>query len=128
MASLRFMLPVSGALAAVGALVGLLVGGFAGAVGVFAGVALIAALFVLSTFLLTWVESVNRAMLLGAGLTVYFVKLFVVFAVLNAVSGWSGLVSMVWGVALGVLGWVCAYAWWVWHAKVTLEFPDQPKG
>jgi hypothetical protein len=121
MAPLRFMLPLCGALAAVAAIVGFFFGGGAGALGAAAGVLLITGLFVLSTLLLLWVERVNRAMMLPAALGTYTFKLFLLVAVLNPFWGWAGFLPMVWGVAAGIIGWVCGYAWWVWHAKVTLD-------
>jgi len=121
MAPLRFMLPVSGVLALLAAIVGFLFRGGSGALGAAAGVLVITALFVLSTLLLLWVEKINRAMMLPAALGAYTFKLFLLVAILNPFWGWSGFLPMVWGVAAGVLGWVCAYAWWVWHARITLD-------
>jgi hypothetical protein len=115
------MLPLCAVLAAVAAVVGFLFRGGAGALGAVAGVVLITGLFVLSTLFITWVEKVNRAMMLPAALGVYTFKLFLLVAVLNPFWGWEGFLPMVWGVAAGVLGWVCGYAWWVWHAKITLD-------
>jgi hypothetical protein len=117
---LPFMLVSSAALAAAAALVGLLLKGGSGAIGAALGVLLMAAMFIGSTMFIVWVESVNRQHMLVGGLLAYGLKLWILFVVLNGVSGtgWDGFVPMVFGVAAGVLGWVIAYAWWLWHAKI----------
>jgi hypothetical protein len=115
-----FMLAFSAALAGASALVGLLVKGAPGALGAAAGVLLMAGLFLGSTAFIVWVETVRREKMLVGGLIAYAVKLWILFVVLNGVSstGWAGFVPMVFGVAAGVLGWIIAYAWWLWHAKI----------
>ncbi|GIH11407.1 hypothetical protein Rhe02_94740 [Rhizocola hellebori] len=120
-----FMLASSAVLAAVAALVGLIFKGGPGAAGAAAGVALMAALFIGSTVFIIWVESVSRQKMLVGGLIAYGVKLWILFVVLHGVSGagWAGFVPMVFGVAAGVLGWIIAYAWWLWHAKILYVEP-----
>lgn len=125
MKAMRFMLPVCGILAVAAAVVGFVFRGGVGALGAAAGVVLISALFVLSTYVITWVDAVNRPMLLAAAIAVYGFKLLALFVVLNALSGWAGIKPMALGVVAGGLGWVCGYTWWVWHARLTLEFPEQ---
>ncbi len=117
---LPFTLTCSGALAAAAALVGFLVKGGPGAIGAAAGVLLMTALFVGSTIFIIWVETVSRQKMLVGGLIAYAVKLWILFVVLNGVSstGWAGFTALVIGVAAGVLGWIGAYAWWLWHAKI----------
>ena len=120
-ASLRFMLPVCAVLAALAAIVGFLFGGGTGALGAAAGVALMTVLFVLSTLFITWVDAVNRPMVLPAGMLAYGGKLVVVLLTLSALSGWAGIKPMALGVVAGAVGWAAGYAWWVWHAKITLD-------
>lgn len=121
------MLPVCGALALVAAIVGLLTRGPGGALGAAAGVLFIAALFVFSTVVITWADITNRPMVLPVGMGVYALKLVVLFVVLTALSSWVGIKPFALGVVAGGLGWAAGYAWWVWHAKITLEFPDEPQ-
>ena len=117
---LPFTLTCSGALAVAAALVGFLAKGGPGAIGAALGVLLMTALFVGSTMFIIWVESISRQKMLVGGLIAYAVKLWILFVVLSGVSGtgWAGFTPMVLGVAAGVLGWIVAYAWWLWHAKI----------
>lgn len=125
MKALRFMLPWCGVLAVLAAIVGFVFRGSVGAIGAAAGVLFISALFVFSTYVITWTDSVNRPMVLPAGMGVYALKLVLLLVVLNALSGWAGIKPMALGVVAGALGWAAGYAWWVWHAKLTLEFPEK---
>lgn len=117
---LPFMLICNAVLIAVAGAVGAVVKGAPGGLGAAAGVAVMAALFVASTVFIVWVESVDRSRMLVGGLLAYALKLWFLFVILSGVSGsgWAGFTPMVLGVAAGVLGWVCAYAWWLWHAKI----------
>jgi hypothetical protein len=117
---LPFMLGVSAVLAVIGAIAGFLYSGWAGAGGAAAGIAFVAIAYTLSTAFIVWVEKINRAFMLVAGLTAYTVKLYLLFLVLAAVkdSGWEGLRPMVFGVAGAALAWIAAQAWWIAHAKI----------
>ncbi|HCT80257.1 MAG TPA: hypothetical protein DGG94_11120 [Micromonosporaceae bacterium] len=118
---LPFMGAFTGALAALAAAVAFVITrSGVDATGTAAGVLLIAVFFVLSSLFIIWVESVNRAFMMGAALTAYLMKLGFLLAVLATVgeSGWPGFTAMIWGVAVGVLGWITGYAWWLWHAKI----------
>jgi len=117
---LPFTLACSTALAAAAAIVGFFAKGGPGAIGAALGVLLMTALFVGSTLFILWVESVSRHKMLVGGLIAYAVKLWILFVVLSEVSGmgWPGFTSLIIGVAAGVLGWIGAYAWWLWHAKI----------
>jgi hypothetical protein len=121
MASMRFMLPFCGVLVALAAVVGLLFRGGVGALGAAAGVVFMTVLFVLSTLFITWVDKVNRPMVIVAGMGAYALKLVVLLVTLTALSGWAGLKPMALGVVAGAIGWAAGYAWWVWHAKITLD-------
>jgi hypothetical protein len=126
MASMRFMLPLSGVLTVLAGIVGFVFRGATGAIGAAAGVMLISGLFVLSTWAITRTDLSNRPMVLPVGMGVYMLKLVVLLVVLSSLSGWAGIKPMALGVVAGALGWAGGYAWWVWHAKLTLEFPEKP--
>lgn len=117
---LPFMLTFSAGLTVLAAIVGAVLRGGSGALGAAAGVALMVTLFVLSTVVIVWVETINRQMMLPAVFMTYMLKLCVLLAVLNAVmaTGWSGMRPMLIGVVAGIVGWVGAYAWWLWRAKI----------
>lgn len=117
---LPFVSTVSALLAVAAAVIGFVIKGTAGGIGAAVGVLTMTGLFAGSTAFIIWVENHNRRLMLAAGLAAYFVKLWFLFVILNGVaaSGWAGFVPMVWGVAAGVLGWIIAYGWWLWHAKI----------
>jgi hypothetical protein len=119
--SLRFMLSLCGALTVLAALTGFIFRGATGALGAAAGVVLMSVLFVLSTYAITWTDLHNRPMVLPVGMGVYVLKLGVLLVTLTSLSGWAGIKPMALGVVAGAIGWAAGYAWWVWHAKITLD-------
>ncbi len=117
---LPFTLTSCAVLTVLAALAGAVAKGMPGALGAAAGVALMAVLFAASKVFVVWVESVDRSKMLVGGLLAYLLKLWFVFVILSGVSGsgWAGFAPMAWGIAAGVVGWIGAYAWWLWHAKI----------
>jgi hypothetical protein len=115
---LPFMALVSVGMAAVGAVAGFVHSGWTGAAGVASGVAYIAAVYILSTLFLVWLERINRNLMLPGALGAYAVKLLALVALLGALREWDGVKPMVFGVAGAALVWIVAQAWWIAHAKI----------
>jgi ATP synthase protein I len=115
---LPHMLAVSGVLAVVAAVVGLVFAGGAGALGAAAGVTFVAVAYALSTLLLEWIERVNRPMMLPAALFTYLAKIVALAVLLGALRPWAGLKPMVFGVAAAALVWIIAQARWLAKAKI----------
>ncbi len=115
---LPHMLAVSGVLAVVAAVAGLVFAGGAGALGAAAGVTFVALAYALSTLLLEWVERVNRPMMLPTAMFAYFAKIVALAIVLSALRPWEGMKPMVFGVAAAALVWIVAQARWLAKAKI----------
>jgi hypothetical protein len=94
--------------------------GIHGAGGAVAGVLLVAASYVASSFVIAWADSIHPRMVLPVGLLTYVVK----FAALGvgmyalASTGWDGLPALGVAVIVATLAWATAHAWWLWHAKI----------
>jgi hypothetical protein len=112
---LRLPLIVTAGAAVVAAVVGGLVAGPTGAAGAAAGVLLVMLGYVVSTLLVAWADATATALVMPVGMMAYVVKITVVGAVLlvAAALGWSGLVPMAWGVAVGVAVWIATHIWWL---------------
>jgi hypothetical protein len=117
-------LPSSLLAAAVLVLVGVpaggLAGGWAAAAGVFAGVALVAFSYVVSSVVVAWVDMVSRPMLLPVVLGTYALK-FAVFGVVMwrvAEAGWQGLPAMGVAVIVATIVWTGTQLWWTLRAKI----------
>ncbi|MEU7999770.1 hypothetical protein AB0B66_01150 [Catellatospora sp. NPDC049111] len=124
---LPFMLGVTAVVAVVAPLVAYLAVGAAAAVGVLAGVALVAVSYLLSSFVIAWADSINPKMVLSVGLLMYAVKFTVLFLVLAVIakSGWSGLKPMAIGIGIAAIAWTIGHGWWLWHAKI--PYIDEPE-
>ncbi|WP_144120365.1 hypothetical protein [Catellatospora sichuanensis] len=124
---LPFMLGVTAAVAVVAPLVAYLTVGSMAAVGVLAGVALVAASYLLSSFVIAWADSINPKMVLSVGLLMYAVKFTLLFLVLAVIakSGWAGLKPMAIGIGIAAIAWTFGHAWWLWQAKI--PYIDEPE-
>ena len=111
---LRVALGVSGALAVIGAVVGLIVAGPAGALGVLAGVALVTASYTTSTLAIAWADAVNPRLVFGVGMAMYVTKFSLFGALLIFVGNtdWAGKIPMAMGIVAGVVAWTAAQIWW----------------
>ncbi|MGH8794787.1 MAG: hypothetical protein ACRDXX_19340 [Stackebrandtia sp.] len=100
-------LGVSGVLLVLAAVVGGAAAGVVGAVGAAAGVALVAASYLVSVLIIAWGDSIHTGLVLPFGLGVYFVKIVLIGIVMAglAAAGWEGLKPMGLGVCAGILGW-----------------------
>ncbi|WP_120318335.1 hypothetical protein [Catellatospora citrea] len=124
---LPFMLGVTAVVAVVAPLVAYLVVGSQAALGVLAGVALVAASYLLSSFVIAWADSISPKLVLSVGLLMYGVKFTVLFLVLAVIAqtGWAGLRPMAIGIGIAAIAWTIGHAWWLWHAKI--PYIDEPQ-
>ena len=117
-------LPASLAATAVLLLVGMAVGGVtsgaAAALGVLAGVALVAVSYLVSSLVVAYVDLVARAQLLPIGLMTYVFKFAVFGVVMWRVSGtgWGGLRPMGFAIIAATIVWTAAQLWWILRAKI----------
>jgi ATP synthase protein I len=107
-------------LVVVGMPVGWFVGGSAAALGVLAGVALVALSYLISSLVVAWIDVVNRAMLLPIGLLTYVLKFTLFGVVMWKVSSteWAGLRPMGVTVIGATVVWTGAQLWWMLRAKI----------
>jgi hypothetical protein len=113
-------LRASAVLLPAGAVVGLLAGGAASALGAGFGVVLVAVSFSVSSLIIAWADSINPQLVLPVGLLTYALKFTLLgfAAVALAATGWAGLPAFGLGMAAATLAWIVAQAWWTWHAKI----------
>jgi hypothetical protein len=97
----------------------LAVGG-AGVGGLFAGVALVAFSYLVSSLVVAWVDLVARSMLLVVVLMTYVLKFTVFGVVMWRVSetDWRGLPTMGFTVIAATVVWTSAQLWWTLRAKI----------
>ncbi len=108
------------ALTLVGVPVAGLVAGPAGALGVLAGIGLVAVSYLISSLVVAWVDLVARHLLLVIVLLTYVVK-FAMFGVIMwsvAKTGWAGLPPMGVAIIVATVVWTGAQFWWITHAKL----------
>ncbi|EEP71423.1 hypothetical protein MCAG_01750 [Micromonospora sp. ATCC 39149] len=112
---LPVLLAASAAVAALGAVVGGVLGGADAALGVAAGVAVTVASYVLTTVVLAWADARNPQLVLPFGVGLYVAKFTLLGGVLMAVAstGWSAMVPLCIGIAVGVVVWTGAHIWWL---------------
>ncbi|NUR71521.1 MAG: hypothetical protein HOU81_11940 [Hamadaea sp.] len=120
---LRPALLVTGAVGVLGAIVGLVVRGWPGLFGVLAGTAIVVLSYLISTFVVAWVDKVKRSMLLVAALGTYAIKFTVLFVFVGWMASlhWAGTLPLAAGVLAAVLAWTGTQIWWTSRAKFTLE-------
>ena len=121
---------VTGAVAAVAALVTGFVGGWADAVGVLVGAAVVAAFFVASGVVVAWAGRIDDTFTLPAALGMFFVKAIVLFGILSALpeDGWLDRLTMAWAVIVGALLWSGVQLRWVWTRPLYYVTPPEPPG
>ena len=120
----------TGAVAAVAALVAGLVAGWADAVGVLVGAAVVTAFFVASGVVVAWAGRIDDTFTLPAALGMFFVKAIVLFGILNALpeDGWLDRLTMAWAVIVGALLWSGVQLRWVWTRPLYYVTPPAPPG
>jgi len=114
---LRVTLAASGVLIVLGALVGWVVSGAAGAWGFAAGVALVAGSYTASTLAIAWADTVNPRMVLSVGMGMYVTKfsLFGAMLIFVGATDWQGRIPMAMGIVGGVVVWTGSQIWWTVH-------------
>jgi hypothetical protein len=119
---------VTGALAAVAAVVVGFLAGWDDAVGVLVGAAVVTAFFCVSGLVVAWAGRIADSFTLPAALGMFFVKAVVLFAVLNALpeDGWLDRLTLAWTVIAGALLWSAVQLRWVWTRQLYYVPPPSP--
>jgi hypothetical protein len=107
--------------------VGLTVG-WADAVGVLVGAAVVSSFFCVSAWVIAWAGRIDDSYALVAALGTFAVKVLVLFAVLQAFpdDGWVDLRVLAWTVVAGALLWSGVQARWVWTRQLYYVTPPAP--
>jgi hypothetical protein len=111
---LRVALGVQGALVVLGALVGGVWDGVAGAGGFAAGMALVAGSYTASTLAIAWADTVNPRLVFPVGMAMYVTKfsLFGALLIFVGATEWAGKIPMALGIITGVVAWTATQIWW----------------
>jgi hypothetical protein len=119
---------VTGAVAAVAALVTGVVAGWDDAVGVLVGAVVVTAFFTVSGVVIAWAGRIDDTFTLPAALGMFFVKAVVLFAVLSALpeDGWLDRRTLAWTVVAGALLWSAVHLRWVWTRQLYYVPPPAP--
>lgn len=119
---------ITGVVAAVAAVVVGLVLGWADAVGVLVGGAIVTAFFCVSGVVVAWAGRKADSFTLPAALGMFFVKAFVLFVLLGALpqDGWLDVVTLAWAVVVGALLWSAIQLRWVWTRQIYYVPPPPP--
>ncbi|WP_179966100.1 hypothetical protein [Modestobacter altitudinis] len=123
-AGLLATLPV----AAVGALVVGVVLGWAAAVSVLVGAAVVTGFFCVSGAVIAWAGRVGDAFTLPAALGTFVLKVAVIAAVFQSLptDGWLDLAVLAWTVIAGALLWSVVQGRWVWTRQLYYVTPPAP--
>ena len=107
-----------------------LITGWADAVGVVVGAAIVTAFFCLSGVVIAWAGRIDDSFTLPAALGTFFVKAVVLYAVLSALpeDGWLDRRTMAFSVVAGALLWSVVQLRWVWTRKLFYVPPPAPPG
>ena len=105
-----------------------LLAGWAEALGVVLGAAIVTAFFCLSGFAIAWAGKIDDSFTLPAALGAFFVKVIGFFALLQALpaDGWPDRVAAAWTVIAGALLWSGVQARWVWTRQLYYTTPPAP--
>ena len=128
LAFLRVGTLATAALTAVAAPLTGLLAGWPEAVGVLAGAVVVTAFFCLSGLVIAWAGRIDDSFTLPAALGSFFVKVLVLFAVLQLVpeDGWPDRLALAWTVIAGALLWSGVQARWVWTRDQYYVTPPSP--
>ena len=119
---------VTGAAAAVGALITGLLAGWDDAIGVLIGAAIVTAFFTASGLVVAWAGRIADTFTLPAALGMFFVKALLLFALLTALpeEGWLDRLTLAWTVVAGALLWSAVQLRWVWTRQLYYVQPPVP--
>jgi hypothetical protein len=114
---LRLTLGLSAVVLVLASAVGFVARGGVGALGVAAGVAIVAASYTASTLAIAWADTINPRMVLPVGMGMYVTKFSLLGLLLVAVNNaeWAGRIPMAMGIVLGVVAWTASQIWWMVH-------------
>jgi hypothetical protein len=104
------------------------VAGWADAVGVLVGAAIVTAFFCASGLVVAWAGRIADSFTLPAALGMFFVKAMVLFVLLDALpeDGWLDVLTLAWTVIAGALLWSAVQLRWVWTRKIYYVPPPPP--
>jgi hypothetical protein len=119
---------VTAAVAAVAAVVTGLLAGWADAVAVLVGAAIVTAFFSLSSLVVAWAGRVDDTFTLPAALGTFLVKALILFAFLSALPehGWLDVRTLAFAVVAGALLWSGIQLRWVWTRQLYYVPPPAP--
>jgi hypothetical protein len=119
---------VTGAVAAVAAVVTGLVAGWADAVSVLVGAAIVTAFFSVSSLVVAWAGRIDDTFTLPAALGTFLVKALILFAFLSALpdDGWLDVRTLAFTVVAGALLWSGIQLRWVWTRQLYYVPPPAP--
>jgi hypothetical protein len=119
---------VTGAVAAVAAVVTGLVSGWADAVSVLVGAAIVTAFFSVSSLVVAWAGRIDDTFTLPAALGTFLVKALILFAFLSALpdDGWLDVRTLAFTVVAGALLWSGIQLRWVWTRQLYYVPPPAP--
>jgi hypothetical protein len=102
--------------------------GWAEALGVLAGAAIVTAFFCLSGVVIAWAGKIDDTYTLPAALGTFAIKAFVLFGVLNALpeDGWLDRRALALAVVAGALLWSGVQLRWVWTRQIYYVPPPSP--
>jgi hypothetical protein len=105
-----------------------LVAGWADAVGVLVGAAIVTAFFCLSGVVVAWAGRIEDSFTLPAALGTFFVKAVVLFGILDALPdhGWLDRRTLAFTVVGGALLWSGVQLRWVWTRQLYYVPPPAP--
>jgi hypothetical protein len=111
------VLAATGGVFAVAVVVAYFVSGLTAALGVAAGVGMVAASYLVSTLAIAWADTVHIRLVLPVGLVAYTLKFTLIGVAMAGLAhaGWPGLTGMGAGIIVGLLVWTIAQAVWVWR-------------
>ena len=116
------------AVTAVGAVATGLLAGWADAVGVLVGAAVVTAFFSVSSLVVAWAGRIDDSFTLPAALGTFLVKALILFAFLSALpeDGWLDRRTMALAVVAGALLWSVIQLRWVWTRQLYYVPPPAP--
>jgi hypothetical protein len=119
---------VTAAVALVAAVVTGLVTGWADAVAVLAGAAIVTAFFAVSSLVVAWAGRIDDTFTLPAALGTFLIKALILFAFLSALpgDGWLDVRTLAITVVAGALLWSGIQLRWVWTRKLYYVPPPAP--
>ena len=117
----------AGVTAVVAPVAGLL-GGWAAALGVLTGAAVVTAFFCVSGLVIAWAGRFGDAFTLPAALGTFMIKVLIFFAVLSRIpaDGPIDRTALAWTVIAGALLWSVVQARWVWTRPLYYVTPPAP--